>query len=184
LDITFVFSQVIWKKYHVELPNLEYTNPPCATTKSCVFECSKFNHIHFTSLSWFSLSSHQIYLCWECVNLSLNCDGSKWKTGTCATYLWLVKWVEIIIYLWSKVIFFVLFCHAKISQIMALHVTLLISLQSFQWVGVHQVCLTLFGTTVWKLYIIEPFSQWKLNQIKTENYIGIWKLESPWWVIY
>ncbi len=115
-----------------------------------------------TPLSWFSLSSHQIYLCWECVNLLLNCDGSKWKFGTCAIYLWLVKWVEII-YLWSKVICFVLFCHTKISQIMAFHVMLLVSLQSSQWVGVHQVCLTFFGIIMWKLLIIEPFFQWKLH---------------------
>jgi hypothetical protein len=33
---------------------------------------------------------------------------------------------------------------------------------------------TRFGATVWKLLIIEPFSQWKLNQIESENSIGIW----------
>jgi hypothetical protein len=38
---------------------------------------------------------------------------------------------------------------------------------------------------VWKLLIIEPFFQWKLNKIKTENCIEIWRcplvvlLESP-----
>jgi len=32
----------------------------------------------------------------------------------------------------------------------------------------------LFGAMVWKLLIIEPFSQWKLNEIKTESCIGIW----------
>ncbi len=32
----------------------------------------------------------------------------------------------------------------------------------------------LFGATVWKLLIIEPLSQWKLNKIKTENSTGIW----------
>jgi hypothetical protein len=35
--------------------------------------------------------------------------------------------------------------------------------------------LRLFGATRWKkLSIIEPFSQQKLNKIKTENCIGIW----------
>jgi hypothetical protein len=31
-----------------------------------------------------------------------------------------------------------------------------------------------FGAMVWKLLIIEQFSQWKLNKIETENCIGIW----------
>jgi hypothetical protein len=31
----------------------------------------------------------------------------------------------------------------------------------------------MFGAIVWKLLIIEPFSQLKLNKIKTENCIGI-----------
>ncbi len=67
-------------------------------------------------------------------------------------------------------------CHAEISQAMVLHVTLLISLESSQWVGVHWLGfgLRLFGATVWKLLIIEAFSQWKLNKMKTENCIGIW----------
>ncbi len=39
---------------------------------------------------------------------------------------------------------------------------------------VDQLGLRLFGTTLWKLLIIEPFSQWKLNKIKTENCTGIW----------
>jgi hypothetical protein len=49
--------------------------------------------------------------------------------------------------------------------------------------------LRLFGASVWKkkLLIIEPFSQQKLNKIKTEKCIGIWGaflvlLESPWQV--
>ncbi len=61
------------------------------------------------------------------------------------------------IYLWSKVVCFVLFCHAKISQTMALHAVLLVSSESFWWVGMHQVALRLFGVRVWKLLIIEPF---------------------------
>jgi hypothetical protein len=31
----------------------------------------------------------------------------------------------------------------------------------------------LFGAMVWKLLIIEPFFQGKLNKIEIENYIGI-----------
>jgi hypothetical protein len=27
---------------------------------------------------------------------------------------------------------------------------------------------------MWKILITEPFSQWKLNKIETENCIGIW----------
>jgi hypothetical protein len=33
--------------------------------------------------------------------------------------------------------------------------------------------LKLFGATMWKLLIIEPFSEQKLNRIETKNYIGI-----------
>jgi hypothetical protein len=32
----------------------------------------------------------------------------------------------------------------------------------------------LLGAMVWKLLIIESFSQLKLNKVETENYIGIW----------
>jgi hypothetical protein len=67
-----------------------------------------------------------------------------------------------------------LFCHAEISQTTALHGTLLVLLESSPWVGVHWLGLRLFGDMVWKLLIIEPFSQWKWNKIKTENCLGIW----------
>jgi len=33
---------------------------------------------------------------------------------------------------------------------------------------------TRFGAIVWKLLIIEAFSQWKLNKIESENSIEIW----------
>jgi hypothetical protein len=78
------------------------------------------------------------------------------------------------IYLWSKVSLFC-FCHSEISQTTtAHHVALLVSWESSRWLGVHRLGLRLFGATVWKLLIIESFSQWKLNKIKIENYIGIW----------
>jgi hypothetical protein len=51
----------------------------------------------------------------------------------------------------------------------------LIPLESSQWVRVHWLGLGLFGAMVWKLLIIEPFFQWKLNEIKTENNIGTWE---------
>jgi hypothetical protein len=38
---------------------------------------------------------------------------------------------------------------------------------------VHRLGLRLFGATMWKLLIIEPFSEQKLNKIETKNYIGI-----------
>jgi hypothetical protein len=41
--------------------------------------------------------------------------------------------------------------------------------------------LRLFGTPVWKLLIIEPFSQWKLNKVETENCIGIWRYSWCCW---
>jgi hypothetical protein len=66
------------------------------------------------------------------------------------------------------------FCHTKTFQTTMLHATLLVASKSCQWVGVPQLGLKLFGATVWKLLIIESFSQWKLNKIKIENYIGIW----------
>jgi len=69
-------------------------------------------------------------------------------------------------------------CHVEIFQIIVLHIALLVSLESCQWVGVHWFGLRFFGAMVWKLLIIEPFSPWKLNKIETENYIGIWR--SSW----
>jgi len=46
---------------------------------------------------------------------------------------------------------------------------LLMSKGALHWLG-----LRLFRPKVWKLLIIEPFSQWKLNKIETENCIEIW----------
>ncbi len=82
------------------------------------------------------------------------------------------------IYLWNMVVCFVLFyfvSHAKISQTTMLHVTLLVSLESSQWIRLHWLGLRLFGTKVWKLLIIELFSKWKPNKIETKNCIRIWK---------
>ncbi len=101
------------------------------------------------------------------------------------------------IYLWSKVVCFVLFvswdlpshdvsCDAhyifetffdvEISQATTLHMVLIVSLKHFQWwwLWVHQLGLRLFGVYVWKLLIIEPFSQWKLC-------IGIWRCSWCCW---
>jgi len=55
-----------------------------------------------------------------------------------------------------------------------LQTILLVSSESSWWVGVHWLGLGLFGATMWKILITEPFSQWKLNKIETENCIGIW----------
>jgi hypothetical protein len=80
---------------------------------------------------------------------------------------------------------FILFCHAEISQIMMLHATLLVSLESSKWVGVHWLGLRLLEAMVWKLLIIEPFFKWKLNKTETENFIEIWGhswCSCPWWV--
>ncbi len=77
--------------------------------------------------------------------------------------------VTLVLYLWSNVICFV--CHAEISRTTMLHVVLLVSSKSSQWAGVHWLGLRLFGATMWKLLVIEPFSQWKLNKIKTEKLI-------------
>ncbi len=41
------------------------------------------------------------------------------------------------------------------------------------WVGVHWLGLRLIGAMVWKLLLVEPFSQWKLNRIETKNCIEI-----------
>jgi hypothetical protein len=62
--------------------------------------------------------------------------------------------------------------------------SLLVSLKSPRWVGVHRLGLRLFGAMVWKLLIVESFSQWILNKIETQNYLEIWValLESPWWI--
>ncbi len=63
-----------------------------------------------------------------------------------------------------------LFCLAEISHTRVLHVTLLVFLKSSQWVGVHRFSLRLFGSTVWKLLIIVPFSRWKLNNWNSKLY--------------
>ncbi len=65
-----------------------------------------------------------------------------------------------------------------------LHVVFLISSESSWWVPLHRLGLRLFGATMWKLLIIEPFFQWEQNKIETENFIRIWGtffvlLESP-----
>jgi hypothetical protein len=51
---------------------------------------------------------------------------------------------------------------------------LLVSLERFWWVGVHQLGLRLFRTMVQNLLIIEQIFQWKLNEIKTKHCIQIW----------
>jgi hypothetical protein len=91
-----------------------------------------------------------------------------------------------IIYLWSKV---VSFCLAEISQTMEVSCR---TLCIFRKLSMSRGALTwlvwdCLGAMVWKLLNIEPFSQWKLNKIKTENCIGILGefvvfLESPRWV--
>jgi hypothetical protein len=68
--------------------------------------------------------------------------------------------------------------HFEISQTTMLHVVFLISLESSWWVPLHQLGLRLFGATMWKLLIIEPFFQWELNKIETEDCIRIWG--HPW----
>ncbi len=77
---------------------------------------------------------------------------------------------------------FCLVCHDDISQTTMFHATLLISSESFQWVGVHQLGLRLFGVLVWKLLIIQPIFQWKLNIKKMYWNLGTFlALESSWW---
>jgi hypothetical protein len=73
-----------------------------------------------------------------------------------------------LVYLWNKVIF-VSFVELKSPKPWCFisgsrHVWKALDEQ-----GVHTLGLRLFGATVWKLLIIEPFSQWKLNKIKTET---------------
>jgi len=81
------------------------------------------------------------------------------------------------IYEARNVVCFVLSCQAEISQTMVFHAAFLVSLESSWCVrGALTWCLRLFEATVWKLLIIEPFSQWKLIKIETENCIGI-----LWW---
>jgi hypothetical protein len=72
--------------------------------------------------------------------------------------------VTLVLYLWSNLICFV--CHVEISRTTTLHVALLVSSKSSQCSGVHWLGLRLFGATMWKLLVIEPFSQWKLNKIE------------------
>jgi len=72
--------------------------------------------------------------------------------------------------MWHAPLFcFVSFCHAEISKPLG---ALGIFIKPFLDERV--------GAMVWKLLIIEPFSQWKLNEIKTENCIGVWKHSWCW----
>ncbi len=69
-----------------------------------------------------------------------------------------------------------MFCFVLSSWDLLNHSTSCHSLGIFRklwWVGVHWLGLRPFGAIVWKLLLIEPFSQWKLNRIETENCIGI-----------
>jgi len=95
------------------------------------------------------------------------------------------------IYLSSKVVcflfYFVSFCHAELSWTMAFHATLLVSLESSWWVGVHQLGFRLFGATMWTLLMIEPFYQTKQNRNwKVYWYLGVFLVlsESPWKFIF
>ncbi len=86
-----------------------------------------------------------------------------------------------LMYLWSKVVCFVLFCFVLVVMLRSpkttmLHAALLMSLESSWWiVG----CTHLVWDSL-KLLINESFSQWKLNQLKTQNYIGIWGHSWSW----
>jgi hypothetical protein len=66
-----------------------------------------------------------------------------------------------VIYLWRKVVCFVLFvCHMEISQAAAPLATLLVLSKSRRWVGVHRVGFVMFQLQV-KFLNIEQFFQWK-----------------------
>ncbi len=80
-------------------------------------------------------------------------------------------------YLWSKVICFASFWMMRppIPPHFMLHSWYLRK----ALVGVYWHGLRLCEATVWKLLIIEPFSQWKLNKIDTENCDGLWG--RSWW---
>ncbi len=97
-----------------------------------------------------------------------------------------------VICLWSKVVCFVLFClscwglpnQGASCHTLGIFAKLSMSKGASTW-SQHWLDLRLFGATVWKLLIIEPFSQWKLNKIETENCTGIWGhscvlLDRPW----
>ncbi len=91
--------------------------------------------------------------------------------------IWLLSFIENIVYTPHSIIdenlsmnpgsLFCFVCPSDISQTMALHATLLVSSESSEWIGVHWLGLRLFGAMVWKVLIIESFSQWKLNKIET-----------------
>jgi len=68
--------------------------------------------------------------------------------------------------------------HIKISETMVFHASFLVSLESYQWIGVHWLGLNLFGAIMWNLLLLNHFFWRKLNKIKTKNYIEIWGC--PW----
>jgi len=77
------------------------------------------------------------------------------------------------VYLWSKVVLF-LFCHVTSRWDLpnySASCTCLVSLESSQWEGCIDLVWDCFGAILWKLLIIEPFSQYKVNKIENEKCI-------------
>jgi hypothetical protein len=69
----------------------------------------------------------------------------------------------------GKLFCLVFFCHGEIYQTTMFHP------HPFVIFGKLLTRRGLFGPIVWKLLIIEPYSQWKPNKIETKKCIGIWQ---------
>jgi hypothetical protein len=106
-----------------------------------------------------------------------------WSKGLLHSLWSNMKYSLDLMYLWSKVVCFVLFCWScsdlpKPLCFMPHSWCLWKALDESSWL--HPLGLRLFGATMWKLLIIESFSQWKLNKIETENCIGICRHSWSW----
>jgi hypothetical protein len=109
---------------------------------------------------------------WKFFNLNFEQDGSRWNFLTLNSPPYKAESHDLM----SCLFCFVLFVTPRdLSNHGTSCCALLVSSESSQWlVGVHWLGLRLFGATVQKLLIIEPFFQSKSNQ--NQNYKLYWNL--------
>ncbi len=133
-------SQILWKKSTQERERQKQE----AKTKVEAYSC--YNRYYL--MWWYMQIEYRVIYVFVYIH---KCTGTTSYLLAGPACLWHLVW------------------HAEISWPTRIHAVLLVSLESSQWVGVHWLGLRLFGATVWKLLIVELFSQQKLNKIKTET---------------
>jgi hypothetical protein len=90
-----------------------------------------------------------------------------------------------IIYVWRKVVCFVLFCNYEIHWTGMLLIMFLVSLESSRWGGVHGFGSMMFGLAVQKFLNIEWFLYWELNRswnFQRNSNMPLVLLKRSWWI--